>query len=228
MKKFLKDNFHKCEKFFSESKVYILSAVAVFFATAVIGFVFPVFFREEVGVIMQQMAEKIQGLGFAETFSMIFFNNLSAGFMAEFLGIGFGIFPLIALVINGYLLGFVMKFAVMQEGIFVIWRIIPHGIFEIPAILLAAGIGIKIGVEFLYSFMIEYEKKHSLTLLIILGVFFPVILFIFAIAVTFKNKNLSKKLKINLKEGIRFFISVILPLLLIAAFIEGLLIFVFI
>ena len=67
------------------------------------------------------------------------------------------------------------------------WRLLPHGIFELPAIILSIGIGLKLGVEI--------WKKDSWNVL-----------------------------KRNIIESLRFFIFIIMPLLVIAAIIEGLLI----
>ena len=101
-----------------------------------------------------------------------------------------GVFPIGAAIVNGYILGFVARFAVNETGnLFVLWRLFPHGIFELPAIILSIGFGIKLGVEI--------WKKDAWSIL-----------------------------KRNIFESMRFFVFVILPLLIIAAIIEGFLIFV--
>ena len=99
------------------------------------------------------------------------------------LGVLFGIFPIMICVVNGYLLGFVASEAVAAEGLFTMWRIFPHGIFELPAVIFSIGIGIKIGMSVFDG-----------------------------------------KVKYNFKEGLRFFVFVVLPLLVVAGVIEGILV----
>ena len=77
----------------------------------------------------------------------IFLNNIQSAFLGFILGIIFGIIPLTILIVNGYILGFVMNKSVAVEGILIIWRLVPHGIFEIPAILISTSLGIKLGTD---------------------------------------------------------------------------------
>ena len=103
------------------------------------------------------------------------------------LGVLFGIFPVAAAVTNGYLIGFVSRYAVEEYGIFVLWRLLPHGIFELPAIIISIGIGLKLGLDFLL-------------------------------------KDKRKQFKKDFKEAMRFFLFSIIPLLVVAAIIEGILV----
>lgn len=182
---FFAKNYSECWKFFNECRWYIVFALAIFALLFLIGFIFPIFFRKEIFDFIVKISAMIEGKTIIELIGIIFFNNLKASFFVIVLGIGFGIFPLMAGIINGYLLGFVAREAVSRGGILVMWKLFPHGIFELPAILLAVGIGLKIGTDL------------------------------------FRKDN---KLKYNFKEGLRCFIFIIIPLLLIAGIIEGTLI----
>ena len=184
---FFARNYKSCWKFLNESRWHVVFALGFFMLTFLIGFVFPVFFREEIINFVRELILSLEGLSVVELIGFIFWNNLKASFFAIILGITVGLFPLFMLVTNGYLLGFVSREAVAAEGIFTLWRLLPHGIFELPAILLSLGIGFKIGG----------------------GMF---------------KKGFRKNLKYNFKEGLRFFVFVIFPLLLVAGIIEGLLV----
>ena len=186
--KTISKNYYLCWKFLNESRWHIVFSVGIFSLMFLIGFTFPLFFREEIFSFIAEMSEMIEDKSVIELIGFIFLNNIKASLMAIILGITFGIFPLIVGIVNGYLLGFVTREVATQEGIFVLWRLFPHGIFELPAILLSIGIGIKIGVDLF-------------------------------------KKNVKKTLKYNLKEGLRFFIFVIFPLLLVAGIIESILIY---
>jgi stage II sporulation protein M len=183
MKEALKENYLKCWKFMNECRWFFVFAFGLFLLMFLIGFAFPVFFREEIFTLIEMLVLELEGKSILDLVGFIFLNNLKAGFMAMVLGIFFGIFPLVACVVNGYLLGFVAREAVMVDGIFVMWKILPHGIFELPAIIFAIGIGLKVG----------------------LSVF-------------------NERVRYNFREGMRFFVFVVFPLLVVAGIIEGLLI----
>ena len=146
-KKFFEMNYSKCWKFFNECRWHIVFALAIFALLFIIGFTFPIFFREGIFDLIVKMTAMIEGKTALELAWMIFFNNIKASFFAMALGIGFGIFPLIVGIFNGYLLGFVAREAVVNGGILVMWRLFPHGIFELPAVIFSIGIGLKIGIE---------------------------------------------------------------------------------
>jgi stage II sporulation protein M len=182
---FFADNYKKCWDFLNECRWYVVFAVGVFALLFLIGFAFPVFFREDILVFLEEIIGIIEGKGLFEITWMIFSNNMKASFIAFVSGILLGIFPLVTAVVNGYLLGFVAREVVVEEGIFVLWRLLPHGIFELPAVFFSIGVGLKIGADLIKG---------------------------------------NKKLKYNFKEGLRFFVFVVFPLLLVAGVIEGFLI----
>ncbi|WP_134704814.1 stage II sporulation protein M [Ammoniphilus sp. YIM 78166] len=98
---------------------------------------------------LERIAEKIQKNGSVfYTFWVIFQNNVLASLTMLGLGVFFGIYPFMALVTNGVLLGFLLKVFAMKGvnpiGILV-FGILPHGIIEIFAVIMAAAIGIKYG-----------------------------------------------------------------------------------
>jgi len=189
-KNFFRENYSKCWKFFCECKWYFVFTFGVFAFLFLVGFVFPIFFREEIFRFLANLVGELEGKGALGLIWFIFQNNLRASFFAMVLGIGFGVFPLVISVVNGYLIGFVAREAVAAEGLFVFWKLVPHGIFELPAVIFSIGIGMKIGMSFF-------------------------------------DKDSKKKLRYNFREGLRFFVFAVLPLLAIAAVIEGSLIYFF-
>ena len=111
-------------------------------------------------------------------------NNLKSSFFAMIFGVIFGIYSILTIVANGYVLGFVSAEAVKFEGVLTLLNLLPHGIFELPAIFLSVGLGIKLG-----SFIFREKKKT-----------------------VFKD---------YLLNSLRVFLLIIIPLLIIAAVIEG-------
>jgi len=85
-------------------------------------------------------------------FVVIFLNNAFTCFLDIILGPLLGIFPLFSVILNGGLIGWFAQ----EEGLIVFLAIVPHGMFEIPAFLLSAAIGLKLGREVLK----RKEERH--------------------------------------------------------------------
>jgi stage II sporulation protein M len=78
-------------------------------------------------------------------FLAIFLNNLQACVILFLGGASLGAITLVYLATNGIALGGVVKVVLEEKGIlFVLAAILPHGIFEIPAILLAGALGLSL------------------------------------------------------------------------------------
>lgn len=83
-------------------------------------------------------------------FLLILLNNALKSFIAMLLGIFFGIVPLLFLFINGVVIGILAKIIGEKIGLPVfLLLILPHGIIEIPAVILACSYGFWLGIEFL-------------------------------------------------------------------------------
>ncbi len=142
----LKDEYKRCWRFLKESKFYLILSTTLFSISILAGILFPMF-EEEIFKLIQEMILRFEGLNALETIVVIFGNNLQAALTAIVLGVVFGLVPLMITLFNGYLIGFVTRYVVAQEGILVLWRLLPHGILEIPAILISIAFGLKIGFE---------------------------------------------------------------------------------
>ena len=180
------EEYKKSWNFIRESKNFIYSVIGIFFIFSLIGFFIttPTIIAEQILKFIEELLLKTKDMSQFELTKFIFFNNVQSSFFGIVFGIFLGIFPLIAVVTNGYVLGFVASLVVDSEGILALWRLFPHGIFELPAIFISLGLGLKIG-----TFIFQREKFESL-----------------------------KKYSLN---SLRVFLFIVLPLLIIAAIIEG-------
>ena len=180
------EEYKKSWNFIRESKNFIYSVIGIFFIFSLIGFFIttPTIIAEQILKFIEELLLKTKDMSQFELTKFIFFNNVQSSFFGIVFGIFLGIFPLIAVVTNGYVLGFVASLVVDSEGILALWRLFPHGIFELPAIFISLGLGLKIG-----TFIFQREKFESL-----------------------------KKYYLN---SLRVFLFIVLPLLIIAAIIEG-------
>ncbi|MBU4373254.1 MAG: stage II sporulation protein M [Euryarchaeota archaeon] len=117
---------------------------------------------------------------------VIFLNNAIKSLLALVLGVGLGIVPVLFIAGNGIILSMLADVISRQHGtLFVIAALLPHGIIEVPMVLISAGIGLRLGY-----------------------------------AIYLSLKGLKIDIKTELRQGIRFYMRVILPLLFIAAVIE--------
>ncbi|MBY9077306.1 stage II sporulation protein M [Paenibacillus sp. HN-1] len=83
-------------------------------------------------------------------FIFIFLNNSIKGVLIMFLGALFGILPALFLLINGAVIGYLIHASLLQ-GVDIISLIVkgllPHGIIEIPAIIIACAFGLHFGAR---------------------------------------------------------------------------------
>jgi len=251
-------------RYIKESKKYIWFATLVFIFVSIFGFIYPYLFEEQILSMIEELVFKTEGLTGFGLVSFIFTNNLKSSFFAMILGVLLGIVPLFVILINAYVLGFVVNKTVAIAGLGVLWRLLPHGIFEIPAVLISIGLGLKIGafwtktrdksrsiVAIFVGLAIFTISSLILTLLILgltslsdpallqepdyINIIFanPVIsamtLILFLISFFVSTLILSKDDKEDfysmMKKSTMAFVLVIIPLLIIAAIIEGALIY---
>ena len=180
--------FKDALSYLKETLNFVYIIVALFFISALIAFSFPeqfTFFDE----VLKGIIDEIEGLNFFELIWFIFQNNVSSAFFAMILGIFLGIAPIVNALLNGSILGYVYFLASSQEGFWVIRLLLPHGIFELPAVFIALGLGAKWGM-----FMFAGKGKRR---------------------IEFVRRFFG---------SIKVFLTIVLPLLIIAAIIEGLLI----
>ncbi|MDI3257760.1 MAG: stage II sporulation protein M [Kyrpidia sp.] len=82
------------------------------------------------------------------TVMVIFLNNVKVALFFLLTGVIAGVPAILGVFGNGALIGFVMAMLHRQGipvGTVLLYGILPHGIFEIPAFLLAAAFGLKLG-----------------------------------------------------------------------------------
>lgn len=141
-------------------------------------------FEDSVG----NFIKTFRGLPPIELAGAIFFNNASKTLIAITLGGLFGIIPGIFLLTNGVAIGVVFSLATQSRGLALsLLSIMPHGILELPAVILGTSIGFMVG-------------NHAVKTIL---------------------RKSDAALFVELKRGLRYFCSVIAPLLIVAALIEA-------
>lgn len=175
--------------YLKESRNYVYAIALIFVAGGIMGF----FFSDNFSFlddILRQLIGKVEGLGFWGTLLFILQNNLKSALFGIVLGIFMGVFPIMNAISNGIVLGYVAKLVWLESGFMEFWKILPHGIFELPAIFVSLAMGLKLGM-----FIFSDEKK--------------------------------KEFIERARNGLIIFVFAVIPLLILAAVIESLLIIAF-
>lgn len=237
----LKKEYKESWDYIKKTKNYLWIILAILIATFLIGFFVPApeILSSEIMKLITEIIEKTQNMTSLELIFFIITNNIQTSFLGMIFGFVLGVFPILTAVVNGYLIGFVSAMSVSLEGGISLMKLLPHGIFEIPAVILALGTGMNLGDKFIEE-IFKINKKTLRALLIFIftiilllliyllylksltllgGLIFFVIMF--TIILIFSNKGL----KSEAIKAVRVFLLIILPLLLIAGIIEGSLIF---
>ena len=130
---------------------YIVLATLIFIVSLIMGLLIPDPRLAEDFDTLKKLAGLIKGLEppalqMIVLLALIFLNNALKSLMAIVLGIVFGLFPLYLIIYNGKVLGFVVDIFSKQQGIlFVVAAVLPHGIIEVPVVLISSGIGFRLG-----------------------------------------------------------------------------------
>lgn len=129
-------------------RVFIGITVLVFLATSVLGY-FAAAADSELAATWTQELEMfkwIMGLHPLLIMLAIFLKNFVACAMSVLLGLGFGLVPLLVLTTNGFMIGVVSYSIIHKQGLLYLFAgIVPHGIIELPTILLGISIGFRLG-----------------------------------------------------------------------------------
>ncbi|MEM4259380.1 MAG: stage II sporulation protein M [Candidatus Pacearchaeota archaeon] len=181
-----REQFFDAFRYLKESTNYILAVVFIFVSGGIFGAVY----SSKLGFIDEFLKEIVSKIKSMDNMGIILFilqNNLKSSLFGMLFGIIVGIFPVINCISNGVVLGYVMKGVWLESGFREFWRILPHGVFELPAVFISLALGLKLGM------------------------------FIFA-------KEKWKTLIWRARNSMIIFVCIVIPLLIIAAIIEGLLI----
>ena len=250
----LKQEYKKSFQYIKDSKNFIYSSILIFAIFSLIGFFFDdvinILFRNFLGINLDEMIldfiekllERTKDMSQKQLIGFIFVNNLQSSFLVMVLGSIFGVLPLISAVTNGYLLGFVAWTSVKVGGFLTLWKILPHGVFELPAVFISLGLGFRLGAYPVYSknkartffsmciFVFLFSFTFFMLSIIIpkgtyLLLYYPLLALIFVgsflVALAILTRQDRKILVGLIKNSVITFLLIVVPLLIIAALIEG-------
>ncbi len=147
------------------NKRWILVAVSLFGLSLVFGMVAPSGIRNLISgdiAYLAEVADLHPPFSFG-TFIFILSKNVLALLASFILSPFFCLAPVVALVANGWLIGFVLTVAAEKKSLFfALAGFLPHGILEIPAFILGEAAALSFGVMMLTVLMRKERKDRVL------------------------------------------------------------------
>jgi len=153
-----KEQYAQSWKYIKESKKFIYYAIGIFSFFVLLGYFIPApkSIYDIIIPFIKNLIEQTQGMSQSQLIQFIIENNVKSTFIGILSGIVLGVFPAISAIANGYMLGFVSFLSVKSGGFLTLWKLFPHGIFELPAVFISLGLGIKMG-----TFIFQKKKIKS-------------------------------------------------------------------
>lgn len=154
----LLEEYKQSWKYVQESKKFIYIIIGIFFFFVLFAYFIPApqFLSDKIMVFIKDLINQTKGMSQWDLIKFIISNNVKSTFIGIISGIVLGIFSVVSTIANGYLLGFVAFLSVKTGGFLTLWKIFPHGIFEMPAVFISLGLGLKMG-----TFIFQKKKLKS-------------------------------------------------------------------
>ncbi len=146
---------------------YLITVAAIFILSLMTGLLVSIKnpeFSENYLEMFKQSFGWIKTLPPLAVMLLIFLNNAFKSLLALVLGLGLGIIPFLFVAGNGIIIGILGDTISRQHGtVFVVAALLPHGIIEIPMILISAGIGLRLGHVMYFSLIgMKAEIKQEM------------------------------------------------------------------
>jgi len=142
----IRSKFRKALQIVKSNKNLIYISFFILLLSAVYGY----FFSGQFPTLEKEFLEFLKSISLDknpfELTLFIIYNNIKSSLFILLLGIIAGIIPPIILFTNGYIIGSVLHTTIQETSPLILLALVPHGIFEIPAVCISAGLGIRLGL----------------------------------------------------------------------------------
>ena len=149
-------------------KPYLLILALVFAASFLGGILAPSAIRQQMTGVFQSVVGNYRGLAGGMLFFNILIQNVMATIFVILSGVMAGIIPTFAISSNGFGLGVLYRQASEVSGYSTAaLKVLPYGVFEIPALLIAASYGLWLGVMAIRrmrgkeSTLLRFHMEHA-------------------------------------------------------------------
>jgi Uncharacterized membrane protein len=171
-------------------RYFILTIAALMALSFAIGAAFAMTMPDQAQQIMNLIAGQFEDFEDQSSFDLmvsLFLHNALICALMAILGLALGLITLLLVFDNGLMIGLIGTVAAGRTGLLVaLAALLPHGIIEIPAMMLSAAIGLYLG----YCILIRLFGRRI---------------------------GLAKEIV----ESAKMFVTMVLPMLLVAAFVES-------
>lgn len=169
---------------FREIKIPFICLSVLFVLCLALGYISGNSHPDEAKNLFDKLFESFSSLKSVNVLAIFFFIfvNNSVKTLGMFLfGTFFGIIPILFIAINGVLIGIMSSVVITKHGASYLFAgTIPHGILEIPAMLIAASYGLQLGRR--YFRKLKYSEPFKPHLLKMTGKLFRYVIPLLAIA----------------------------------------------
>jgi stage II sporulation protein M len=207
---------------------WVIVAIVLFSGGILLGLVTP---ADIASPFAEDLIEQLSGL-LSEypllTLLLILANNIFALVFSFVLSPILCLTPLMALLLNGWLLGFISLSVVSERSLgFLIAGILPHGVFELPALIIAEAAAFSFGFMVI-MLLIHRESRKTLWRTATMNLerkFLSVIMVIFVgffhtvLITALMEETTRKTVLVNLKQNVKYLVIAI-ALMVPAAVIE--------
>ncbi len=153
--KLLKQFYSKVKLAFLENKSAIYISIFILIISLILGYLLEPYLYSYFNPVVDDLSKKVQTGTIKLTFADIFLNNIRISFQMFIYGIFFCL-SAVLLAYNGFFLGYYV--AIQDDLVRVLVMLIPHGIFELTACILACSSGLVL-FNFLFRFFKSYLKE---------------------------------------------------------------------
>lgn len=177
-----------------ELRYFIGLVVAIFVLCMALGYAVSVYDPSLIDTLLSGLQQKAQELSARSQLGMalgIFENNALGCLLAMGLGLFAGVYPAIFIASNGLIIGVALGLVISKYGLALgllvfILGLLPHGVFELSIVFIAAAAGMKLGYDAIRS-LVKWDPQFILK---------------------------------SAREAVLMYVFWVLPILLVAAFLE--------
>ena len=109
---------------------------------------------------LEELADFLSPLPQAAVFVFIFIKNVLAVLISLVLSPIFCLVPVLALVINGGVIGLVSTSVIQEESIgYLLAGLLPHGVFELPAFIIGEAVALSFGAVMTLALFKKEKRK---------------------------------------------------------------------
>ena len=158
-----------------EARVLILSSAIIFIAGIVIGIRYPSWSEGGLSA-MKQFAKQLSQENLFALILAIFLRNSMVASICVVSGPLLGIVPMLVSILNGLLLGSALTYVGEAHRITAVLLLLPHGIFELPALFTACGLGLWQGIRVFRKNAPPLKERRAKSLRILFVIVLPLLL----------------------------------------------------